>query len=248
MYPVLFRIGGFEITSFGAMVAVGALVGLWLFRRELLRSRLPESAVDAAVAGLAGGIAGAKLLWVFEHLGEEPFTVIALQPRRPELVRRLRRRASRRLRGDARGSGCRRLRCSPRRRRRSRSGMRSAASAVSWSATTTAARPRCRGAWRSPKACRRRPSRCTRRNSTKRPRWCRSRCCCCTRAVPATPDRRVLGLYLVLAGAVRFAIEFIRIDVRVLGILSVAHLASLAAVAAGLHAARSPDLRVRRRR
>ena len=48
------------------------------------------------------------------------------------------------------------------------------------------------------------------------------------------PDRRVLGLYLVLAGAVRFAIEFIRVDVRVLGILSVAHLASLAAVAAGL--------------
>ena len=44
----------------------------------------------------------------------------------------------------------------------------------------------------------------------------------------------MLGLYLVLAGAVRFAIEFIRIDVRVLGILSVAHLASLAAVAAGL--------------
>ena len=74
MYPVLFRIGGFEITSFGAMVAVGALVGLWIFRRELLRSRLPESGVDAAVAGLAGGIAGAKLLWVFEHLGEEPFT------------------------------------------------------------------------------------------------------------------------------------------------------------------------------
>src|SRR3954466_12436872 len=68
MYPVLFRIGSFEITSFGAMVAVGALVGLWLFRRELLYSRLPESGVDAAVAGLAGGIAGAKLLWVFEHL------------------------------------------------------------------------------------------------------------------------------------------------------------------------------------
>ncbi len=47
-------------------------------------------------------------------------------------------------------------------------------------------------------------------------------------------DRRVLGLYLVLAGAVRFAIEFIRVDVRVVGILSVAHLASLAAVGAGL--------------
>ena len=47
-------------------------------------------------------------------------------------------------------------------------------------------------------------------------------------------DSRVLGLYLVLAGAIRFAIEFIRIDVRVLGILSVAHLAALIAVAAGL--------------
>lgn len=28
MYPVLFRIGDFEVTSFGVMVAVAALVGL----------------------------------------------------------------------------------------------------------------------------------------------------------------------------------------------------------------------------
>jgi prolipoprotein diacylglyceryltransferase len=44
----------------------------------------------------------------------------------------------------------------------------------------------------------------------------------------------VLGTYLVLAGALRFAIEFIRINERVIGMLSVAHLASLVAVAAGL--------------
>lgn len=73
MYPVLFRIGSFEITSFGVMVAIAALVGLWLFRRELRRSGLPESAGDAAVWGLFAGIAGAKLLWVFEHAGEAPF-------------------------------------------------------------------------------------------------------------------------------------------------------------------------------
>jgi phosphatidylglycerol:prolipoprotein diacylglycerol transferase len=48
-----------------------------------------------------------------------------------------------------------------------------------------------------------------------------------------TTDRIVLGTYLVLAGALRFAIEFIRINERVLGVFSVAHLASLAAVAAG---------------
>jgi prolipoprotein diacylglyceryltransferase len=44
----------------------------------------------------------------------------------------------------------------------------------------------------------------------------------------------VLGAYLVLAGAVRFVIEFLRVDVRILGILSVAHLASLMAIAVGV--------------
>jgi phosphatidylglycerol:prolipoprotein diacylglycerol transferase len=73
MYPVLFEIRGFEITSFGVLVALGALVGLWLFRRELNNSRLPEGAVDAAIAGVIAGLAGAKLFWVFEHLGEDTF-------------------------------------------------------------------------------------------------------------------------------------------------------------------------------
>ncbi len=72
MYPVLFRIGSFEVTSFGVMVAIGALVGLWLFRRELLRSGLPEAATDSAIAGLIGGLAGAKLLYVAEHMADAP--------------------------------------------------------------------------------------------------------------------------------------------------------------------------------
>ena len=72
MYPVLIRIGDFEVTSFGVMVAVGALVGLWMLSRELRRSGLPDGGVDAAVAGVVGGMVGAKLLWVFEHQGEAP--------------------------------------------------------------------------------------------------------------------------------------------------------------------------------
>ena len=75
MYPILFRIGGFEITSFGAMVALGALAGFWTFRRELGARGIPEAS-DAAVFGLIGGLAGAKLLFVLEHLGAEP--VLAL--------------------------------------------------------------------------------------------------------------------------------------------------------------------------
>ena len=72
MYPVIFRIGSFEVTSFGVMVAVGAMVGLWLFRRELLKSGLPESAADSALAGLIGGIVGAKLLYVAENMSDAP--------------------------------------------------------------------------------------------------------------------------------------------------------------------------------
>jgi phosphatidylglycerol:prolipoprotein diacylglycerol transferase len=74
MYPVLFKIGSFEITSFGVLVAVGALAGIWLFQRELRRAGLPESGVDAGIAGVLGGLVGAKLLWTIEHLGEGPAT------------------------------------------------------------------------------------------------------------------------------------------------------------------------------
>ena len=73
MYPVLFRVGSIDITSFGVMVAVGALAGLWVFRRELSRAGLPDAALDAAVFGLLGGLIGAKLLYVFEHMDESPF-------------------------------------------------------------------------------------------------------------------------------------------------------------------------------
>lgn len=76
MYPVLFSVGGFEITSFGVLVAVAALVGVSIFRRELARSALPEDSVDGAIIGVLAGLAGAKLLWVAEHFGEEPFSAL----------------------------------------------------------------------------------------------------------------------------------------------------------------------------
>jgi phosphatidylglycerol:prolipoprotein diacylglycerol transferase len=78
VYPVLFRIGDFEITSFGVLVAIGALAGIWLFQRELARRGLPESGVDAGIAGVLGGLLGAKLLWSLEHLGEQPLADLLL--------------------------------------------------------------------------------------------------------------------------------------------------------------------------
>ena len=47
-------------------------------------------------------------------------------------------------------------------------------------------------------------------------------------------DAIVLGRYFVGAGTLRFLIEFIRVNERVLFGLSVAHLVSLTAIAAGV--------------
>ena len=60
--------------SFGLMVALGALIGIWIFGRELRISGLPGDAVNGAIVGLIAGLLGAKLLYVSEHLGEEPFS------------------------------------------------------------------------------------------------------------------------------------------------------------------------------
>ncbi len=72
MYPVIGRIGGFEITSFGVLVALGSLCGLWVFGRELRARQLPPSLENAALVGTLGGLVGAKLMWVVEFSGRAP--------------------------------------------------------------------------------------------------------------------------------------------------------------------------------
>lgn len=61
------------------LVAIAALVGLWLFERERRLSALPENTLDAGMAGVFGGLAGAKLAWALEHMGREgPFLELLL--------------------------------------------------------------------------------------------------------------------------------------------------------------------------
>jgi phosphatidylglycerol---prolipoprotein diacylglyceryl transferase len=43
----------------------------------LRRAGLPDNALDAGLAGVLGGLVGAKLLWLVEHLGEEPLAALA---------------------------------------------------------------------------------------------------------------------------------------------------------------------------
>ena len=72
MYPVIARIGDFEITSFGLLVAIGVLCGLWVFRRELAARGLPPSIENAALVGALAGFIGAKAFWTIENISQEP--------------------------------------------------------------------------------------------------------------------------------------------------------------------------------
>ena len=55
-------------------MAVGTLFGIRIFGRELRRSGLSSDGLDAAVAGVIGGLVGAKLLWTLEFSAEAPVT------------------------------------------------------------------------------------------------------------------------------------------------------------------------------
>ncbi len=69
MFPELLRIGDFQITSFGAMVAAAFLVAFWIsgmeFERKGISRRLHE---HIFLASILGGILGAKFLFLIENV------------------------------------------------------------------------------------------------------------------------------------------------------------------------------------
>lgn len=233
MYPVLFRIGSFEVTTFGAMVAAGALTGLWLFRRELRRRGLPEAAADAAIVGLIGGMIGAKLLYVFEHLGEETFTsllfarggmswyggliggvgsgLVAILRGRWPLLPVLAAATPALAIGHLLGRiGCFLV-----------GDDYGRPTDLPWAVAFPEGLP--------PTSVPVHPTQLYEAAFLGLLTWLLVRW-----RRQGVSDPVVLGRYLLLAGAARFAIEFIRVNVRVLGGLSVAHLVSIALMAAGL--------------
>lgn len=215
------------------MIGLGALVGLWMFRRELAASHLPQGAIDGAVAGVVGGFAGAKLLWTVEHIGEAPvadllfsrgglswfgglaggvgtalaFFVVRGYPILPIVAASTPALAV----GHAIGRvGCFLV-----------GDDYGRPTDLPWGVAFPQGLP--------PTTARVHPTQIYEAMALVvlahfLIRWRRG----------GVDDPRVLGRYLVLAGAVRFAIEFIRINERVLFGLTVAHLASLGMMGAGL--------------
>jgi phosphatidylglycerol---prolipoprotein diacylglyceryl transferase len=75
MYPVVFEIFGFPISSFGLMLAAAFLVGTWLTARRMAEIGLdPEGATTMLIYAMVGGIGGSKLyfaadMWLRGELG-----------------------------------------------------------------------------------------------------------------------------------------------------------------------------------
>ena len=232
MYPTLFRIGDFEVTSFGALVALGALVGLWLFRRELRLSGFPEHASDAGLAGIFGGMLGAKLLWVSEHLDEANFLelllsrggmswfggfaggllagIIVIRLKGLPLIRVLAAATPGLAIGHAIGRvGCLLV-----------GDDYGRPTDLPWGIAFPEGLP--------PTEVPVHPTMMYEAFLLVPLAWVLIRM-----RRRDTPPSTVLGFYLAAAGTIRFVIEFLRINERVAGPLSVAHIAALLAVAAG---------------
>jgi phosphatidylglycerol:prolipoprotein diacylglycerol transferase len=65
VYPLVFHIGPLEITGYGLMMMAGFLMAGWVIQRTLQEQGLSEGyAADVIVAGVIGGILGAKLWYV----------------------------------------------------------------------------------------------------------------------------------------------------------------------------------------
>ena len=232
MYPVLFRIGSLEITSFGVLLGLAALVGIWFFSRELGRSGLPPDAVDAAIAGVIGGLVGAKLLWTLEFLGEQPVADLLfsrggvswfggliggvgtglwmLRRRRVPLIKGLAAAAPALAVGHAIGRvGCFLV-----------GDDYGRPSSLPWAVAFPQGLP--------PTTVRVHPTQLYEAFALVGVAWALIH----WRRMHLG-DRVVVGRYLVLAGAIRFAIEFIRINERILGPLTLAQLISIALIILG---------------
>lgn len=71
MYPILLKTGPFAIHSWGVMLAVSVLFGIWFSSRRAERRMLvPEHVSNMAIYAVLGGIVGARLYYVVLHFEE----------------------------------------------------------------------------------------------------------------------------------------------------------------------------------
>ncbi len=68
MHPVLFDFGFFQLRTYGVLVTLGVLLGVWFAAKHLKRFGIPENKVwDVAVYSMIFGVVGARLAFVIQH-------------------------------------------------------------------------------------------------------------------------------------------------------------------------------------
>jgi len=72
VYPILFHLGSFPIHSYGVMIAVAFLAGLWTATLRAKREKIPaEKIADATLWLMIGAILGARIVYVTTYWHEE---------------------------------------------------------------------------------------------------------------------------------------------------------------------------------
>ena len=72
VHPILFQFGRFTITSYGMMVALAFLAGLWTASRRAPRDGIPaDKILDLGPWLIVGAIVGARLLYVVSYWREQ---------------------------------------------------------------------------------------------------------------------------------------------------------------------------------
>ena len=72
MHPIAFHVGSFAVHSYGVMMAIAFIAGLWTASRRGLRSGIPaEKILDIGPWLIIGTIVGARILHVVTYWNEE---------------------------------------------------------------------------------------------------------------------------------------------------------------------------------
>ncbi|MEO0138794.1 MAG: prolipoprotein diacylglyceryl transferase [candidate division WOR-3 bacterium] len=68
MHPILFEIGGIEIRTYGVLVLLGFLAGVWFASNHLSKFGISKDRVwDVAIWAMIFGVVGARVFFVIQH-------------------------------------------------------------------------------------------------------------------------------------------------------------------------------------
>ena len=71
MHPIIFKIGAFELRSYGFMLAISFLLGIYLAAHRAKKKNVdPNCVMDLSVVIIISSIVGSRLLYVLFHLEE----------------------------------------------------------------------------------------------------------------------------------------------------------------------------------